>query len=174
MRKIPLSILALLCFTSSAHAVGAVRITLTSTSAEAASQQGVARDATRFFTSASATNLRLSIWGVNGSDLPDIAGGELSGRECGSDAPGAIQQINGIYFHSTDGMLYVTANNFPSLNSYLMKYDPANLAGGPTASWTLTSQAVEGVIWNPTTGTWWVFYHSMTSIEERDTNVWFC
>jgi hypothetical protein len=170
LRKIFLILLVFLCFTSSLHAAGAVRITLTSTSAEAASQQGVARDATRFFTSASATNLRLSIWGVNGSDLPDIAGGELAGRVCTSDAPGAIQQISGIYFHDVDGMLYVTANNFPSLNSYLIKYDPNDLGSGPLASWTLTSQTVEGVLWNAAAGTWWVFYHSMTDIEERDTN----
>ena len=149
-------------------------IPLIARSSAAHSNQGVARDATRFWTSgandAGTSQNLLRVWGVDGSDLPDVASGEVTTRDCTNDAPGTIAQVNGIFYHAADGLLYVTANNFPSSGSYLLIYDPDDLASGPVATHTLSDDTIEGVVWSSYTSSWWAYYHDKTDIEEYDAN----
>jgi hypothetical protein len=137
--------------------------------------QGVARDATHFFTSAgpgpTSTQYDLNVWNVDVDEMPDTATGVIDTRNCGSDAPGGIQQINGIYYHAADGHLYITCNNYPSTGaSWVLEYDPANLAAGPVSTHALTGLSAEGVTWSSVTNTWWVFYHQSPRIEEYSTS----
>jgi hypothetical protein len=147
------------------------RITLTTrTASQVQAHQGVARDATRFWTTSGADNFTLYEWAVDGSGLPDTAG-PTDSRDCELDFPGTISQINGIYYHSVDGMLYVTGMDFTGdKDGWVNVYDPDDLAGGPVSSHQLRTAALEGVTWNATRGTWWAFYHESIDVDEYDTS----
>lgn len=156
-----------------------VGIQIDQTSADMGAYQGVTRSATRFYTSAypntSNAQFTLNIWGVDANEMPDTGLGVLGTRNCGSDAPGgagAIQQINGVFYHAVDGHLYITCNNFPTNGtSWVLEYDPATLPGsGPVASHALSAFTVEGVTWSSVTGSWWVFYNGKPEIEEYNTS----
>lgn len=145
---------------------------------EIGSNQGIARTDTLAITSAcyptgcasASAQYRLTSWTMDGNGLPLT---KVEDIDCSGDAPGAaaFTQLNGIFYRSDTDRIYVSAADYgASSNSYILEYNPANLAGHTLATHTVRALNSEGAFWNPVEGTWWVYYVNTNNVDEYNSS----
>lgn len=102
------------------------------------------------------------------SDLATLAGVTLDFQhDTNPDNSGLHQQVNGMFYRESDGLLYVSANGFPgNSNSWIYVYDPTDMASGLVTSYPITSETSEDVIFAD--GYAWISYNNTHYIEQRD------